>query len=68
MPLTINRRVFYRTKEVCGLAGISKATLLRWIKEDKVSDADYRDKRGWRLFTKQQVARLKQNVNTVIKI
>lgn len=68
MPLIINGKTYYRTKEVCELAGISKATLLRWIKEDKVNDAYYRDKRGWRLFTKQQVTGLKQNVNTVIKI
>lgn len=67
MPLTINGLTLYRTNEVCKLAGISKATLLRWIKKQKIEDADYRDKRGWRLFTQKQVDRLKKDVNTVIK-
>lgn len=40
-------------------AGISKATLLRWIKDGKVEDAQRRDRNGWRIFAPAEVAAIK---------
>ena len=37
------------------MAGISKATLFRWLKDGTCKDARCRDIRGWRLFTKEEV-------------
>ncbi len=65
MPV-INEQTFYRTNEVCKIAGISKATLFRWIKNKTFSDAEYRDKRGWRLFTEGQVDKLKMETNKIV--
>lgn len=40
-------------------AGISKATLLRWIRNGRVADARRRDRNGWRVFDAHEVERLK---------
>jgi DNA-binding transcriptional MerR regulator len=55
MPVVINDENFYRTAEVCRLIGISRNTLFRWLKEGIFSGVEYRDWRGWRLFTPAQI-------------
>lgn len=44
--------------EAAAAAGISKPTLLRWIKDGKVDDAKKRDRNGWRIFSSDEVARI----------
>ncbi|HEY33661.1 MAG TPA: MerR family transcriptional regulator [Dehalococcoidia bacterium] len=68
MPLTLNGRKFYRTSEACAKAGISRMTLLRWFRDGSFPDVEHRDWRGWRLFTNNDVARLKAKVHHVQKI
>jgi len=65
MPVTVNGQTYYRTAEVCRTVGISRATLFRWLKEGIFREAEHRDRRGWRLFTGDEVARLKAEVNRV---
>ena len=65
MTIKLNGEIYYRPAEACRIAGISKNTLLRWIKGGSFSDAARRDRRGWRLFTKIEVDKLKDEVNTV---
>lgn len=55
MPVKINNQTFYRTSEVCHRAGISRSTLLRWLKEGCLDINDYRDRRSWRLFSEDDV-------------
>jgi DNA-binding transcriptional MerR regulator len=55
MPIEINGRTYYRTNEVCQIVGISKSTLFRWIKKNVVMEAEYRDRKGWRLFTEGEL-------------
>ncbi|MVA99300.1 MerR family transcriptional regulator [Nitratireductor sp. CAU 1489] len=45
--------------EAAAAAGISKPTLLRWIKDGKVDDARQRDRNGWRVFSPDEVAQIK---------
>jgi DNA-binding transcriptional MerR regulator len=54
MPVVIDDQNFYRTAEVCRMTGISRNTLFTWLKEGIISDVEYRDRRGWRLFTAAQ--------------
>lgn len=71
MPITLDGKTYYRTMEVCRIVGISKNTLFRWIKKGIVGKKEYRDWRGWRLFTQRQVDTLKaktQQVTTQYKI
>ena len=50
MPKQIGEKTYYLTQEAAALAGISKATLLRWLKNGDVREPK-RDRRGWRIFS-----------------
>ncbi len=52
MPVVIDDQNFYRTAEVCRMIGISRNALFMCFKEG--IDVEYRDRRGWRLFTPAQ--------------
>jgi len=54
----------YRTKAVAERAGISKETLLRWMKERKVKEPG-RDRNGWRIFTEEDVVAIVEYANVV---
>lgn len=45
--------------ETATAAGISKPTLLRWIKDGKIADAARRDRNGWRLFSPAEVEKIR---------
>jgi|WetSurMetagenome_2_1015567.scaffolds.fasta_scaffold02181_7 DNA-binding transcriptional MerR regulator len=62
MSVKIENRKYYRTAEVCRTVGISKATLFRWLKEGTCGNFDRRDIRGWRLFTREEIETLKNQV------
>ncbi len=65
MPITIEKRNYYRTNEACKMAGISRATLFRWLKNGTFQDVNHKDRRGWRLFTDEDIERLKKEANRV---
>jgi predicted site-specific integrase-resolvase len=67
MTVTVGDQIYYRTAEVCRIVGISRATLFRWLKEDILKEAKLRDRRGWRLFTEDEVDSLKAEANQVNK-
>lgn len=67
MPVTVNGQTYYRTAEVCRMVGISRTTLFRWLKEGIFREAEHRDRRGWRLFTEDEIDRLKAEVNQISK-
>ena len=68
MPVVINNQTYYRTAEVCRIVGISRNTLFRWLKEGVFSDVEYRDWRGWRLFTAAQLETVRTKTNHVIAV
>ena len=53
-------RATYSTEEAARAAGISKSTLLRWIKSGAVPEATRRDRNGWRVFTDKDVTTIKK--------
>ena len=65
MSLQLKGTKYYRTAEVCELAGISRTTLFRWLKNDLLGAAVARDRRGWRLFTEVEAELLKAEANRV---
>ena len=68
MPIRLKGETYYRTTEACRIAGTSKNTFLRWVKEGSFADVEHRDRRGWRLFTKDDVARLRGEVNRIHRV
>ncbi len=65
MPIIIDGQTYYRTREACGLTGIGRSTLLRWLKRGIIRGASHRDRRGWRLFTEADIRRILEEVNMV---
>ena len=55
MPIIIRGVAYYKTLEVCRAAGISRSTLMRWITGEIVCDASLRDRKGWRLFSENEL-------------
>lgn len=55
MPKVLAGTTYFLAHEAARAAGISKATLLRWIGQKTVKDAQMRDRNGWRLFTAAEV-------------
>ncbi|MDP2931879.1 MAG: helix-turn-helix domain-containing protein [Chloroflexota bacterium] len=63
--MIVNGQTFYRTSEACQMVGISRSTLLRWVKEGSLDIREYRDRRKWRLFTEQEIDKLSLEANRV---
>jgi len=49
--------VRYSTKQAAQRIGVSKETLLRWLRDDPSREPS-RDRRGWRVWTQQDIDRL----------
>jgi len=52
--LPANHDKIYRTKEVLGIAGISRATLYNWLRDGKIKEVA-RDRNDFRIFTESDV-------------
>ncbi len=68
MSVQLKGTKYFRTAEVCELAGISRTTLFRWLKNNLLGEAVARDRRGWRLFTTAEVDFLKAEANRVVNL
>jgi len=65
LPIIIDGKKYYRTNEACKKAGISRATFFRWLNNGIIQDVSYRDRRGWRLFTEEDIKRLKKEADKI---
>jgi len=65
MTVEIDGQIYYRAHEVCTMNRISKSTLLRWIRKGIIEDTSRRDWRGWRLFSQDELQRIKEVANTI---
>ena len=64
MPREINGQRYYETSEVCQKVGISRPTLFRWLKRG-ILHRLHRDRRGWRLFTEDDLRKIQAEANKV---
>jgi predicted site-specific integrase-resolvase len=64
VSIEINGQVYYRTAEACIRTGISRATLFRWLKAGILRET-HRDRRGWRMFTENDLDLLRKEAITV---
>ena len=65
MPVAINGKTYYRTAEACQIVGISRTTFFRWLREGLFTDVKNVDRRGWRLFTEDDLNRLEAEANQI---
>ncbi len=65
MTVMIKGQTYYRTAEVCQIAGIARNTLFRWLKQDILGEPVRRDRRGWRVFTQDQVDKIKAEAHRI---
>ncbi len=49
------------------MVGINRTTLFRWLKEDRFPEAACRDRRGWRLFSGEEIDGLITEANRIGK-
>lgn len=68
MPKTIAGKKYYRTQEALSIAGLPRSTFFKWLREDKVEDVKYKDRNGWRLFTDDDIKKLKKFKDTIVTI
>jgi predicted site-specific integrase-resolvase len=64
MPIRINGQIYYLTSETCREANISRATLYRWLKAG-ILEKSYRNRRGWRIFTPDDLDRIRVEATKV---
>jgi len=65
LPREINKETYYSMIEVCRAAGISRSTLLRWLKSGLIAQGLRRDKRGWRLFKEADLDTVRNAANKI---
>ena len=59
LPMIRRQKNKYKTKDICELFDISKATLFRWESEGLISNVG-RDWRNWRLYSEENVKEIKK--------
>ena len=67
MTVEIDGQLYYRTAEVYRMIGISKNTLYRWLQKGILGEIERRDIRGWRLFTLDEIDKIKKSVYRVVE-
>jgi len=67
MPVTIDGQTYYRTAEVYRMLGITRNTLYRWLHKGVLGEIEFRDSRGWRLFTRDEIDKLSAAINRITK-
>jgi len=65
MPVSVNGQKYFRTAEVQRMVGISRNTLFRWVKGGILGSSELRDRRGWRLFTQDDIEVLKMEASRI---
>jgi len=64
MPKELNNQLFYSATETCERTGISRATLQRWLQKGVLNQIR-RDRRGFRLFTENDLSVLKVEIERI---
>ena len=65
MPIKIDGKTYYRTAEVYRAIGVSRNTLYQWLHRGIVGKHELRDRRGWRLFTQDEMDKLRAEASRI---
>lgn len=64
MVIKIDGKQYYETSDICQTAGISRATLFRWLKAGVLQKA-HKNRRGWRIFTEEDLSRIQSEARKI---
>ena len=67
MPKEIDGKTYYLTTEAYRMAGISRGTLFLWLRKGIIDDVELRDRNGWKLFSEEEIKKLKAEANKTSK-
>ena len=67
MQLSLNGRTVYRIGVALKMAGVSRATFFRWVKNGRIKDARYKDRNRRRVLTEEEVKLLTDAANILIE-
>ena len=56
----------YTTIQTAEKVGVSKETILRWLRAGKITEPD-RDRNGWRIFSEAEVNEILRFKNRVVR-
>ena len=59
------RHSAYLMKPALEKAGISESTYYRWIRSGRVEDVRLRNRANWRIFTDEDITRLREEAESV---
>jgi len=65
MPVEINGQTYYRTADVCRMVGLSRTTFFRWLREGIFEESGRRDRRGWRLFNRDEIVAFRSEAHRI---
>ena len=60
-----DRHPAYLMKQALEKAGVSESTFYRWIRSGRVADVKIRNRANWRIFTEEDIARLRQESSRI---
>jgi DNA-binding transcriptional MerR regulator len=64
VPIEVNGELYFTTVETCQKTGISRATLSRWLRQGVLKELR-KDRKGWRLFTEDDLNKLKVEIGRI---
>ena len=58
MPIELQDRTLYMIGEALSKVGVSRSTYFRWVRQGRISDTQYKDRNGRRVFTLDELEEL----------
>jgi excisionase family DNA binding protein len=55
-----NREQFLRTSKVAEILGVSQQTIYNWLKAEKIPEPQRNELTGWRLWSPENVERIRE--------
>lgn len=66
MPISLDGVEVYRIGEALEVAGLSRSTYFRWVRDGRIPDTHYRDRNGRRVFTREELQHLREEAAQLV--
>jgi hypothetical protein len=67
VPIVVNNTKLYRIGEALTVASLSRATYFRWLKAGRVSETQFKDRNGRRVFTEAELQTLVNEAKRLVR-